>query len=106
MRYIAILIIGIHQFISAAETPQRPRSDANIYGHVLDAKTGEHLPFVNMLVKGTRIGTTTDATGHYFLANLPPGEQTLLVSALGYKQSQLNFVAISGKSVEVNILGS
>jgi iron complex outermembrane receptor protein len=103
MRYIAFIIIGIHHFLYAAETPQRPRSDANIYGHVLDAKTGEHLPFVNMLVKGTRIGTTTDATGHYFLANLPPGEQTLLVSALGYRQAQLNFVAISGKSVEANI---
>ena len=41
-------------------------SDANVFGHVLDKKTGEHLPFINVLLKGTTIGTTTDNSGHYF----------------------------------------
>ena len=38
------------------------RTDANIYGHVLDSKTGEHLPFVTIKLKGTTIGITTDHT--------------------------------------------
>lgn len=42
-------------------------SDANVYGHVIDKKTGEHLPYVVIQVKGTTIATTTDDTGHYFL---------------------------------------
>ena len=25
-------------------------SDANVFGHVLDKKTGEHLPFINVLL--------------------------------------------------------
>ena len=29
-------------------------SDANVFGHVLDKKTGEHLPFINVLLK-TRV---------------------------------------------------
>ena len=41
-------------------------SDANVFGHVLIKKTGEHLPFINVLLKGATIGTTTDNSGHYF----------------------------------------
>lgn len=29
-------------------------SDANVFGHVLDKKTGEHLPFINVLLKVPR----------------------------------------------------
>ena len=46
------------------------RSDANIVGHVIDAANGQHVPFVNVTLKGTTIGTTTDESGHYFLKNL------------------------------------
>lgn len=44
---------------------EKKNTDANVYGHVKDAKTGEHLPFVIVQVKGTTIGTTTDNTGHF-----------------------------------------
>ena len=47
-------------------------SDANIIGHVLDKKTGEHLSYITIALKGTTIGTVTDATGHYFLKNSKP----------------------------------
>ena len=62
-------------------------SDANVFGHVLDKKTGEHLPFINVLLKGTTIGTTTDNSGHYFLKNLPEGKFTLEYKALGIRLS-------------------
>ena len=42
--------------------------DAHLVGHVVDEKTGEHLPYVTIQIKGTDIGTITDETGHYFLA--------------------------------------
>ena len=55
------------------EYPELKKSDANIIGHVLDKKTSEHLPYITIALKGTTIGTVTDATGHYFLKNLPEG---------------------------------
>ena len=61
-------------------------TDANITGHVQDANTKEHLPFINIIVKGTTIGVTTDATGHYMLKDLPIGDLTLEVSFIGYKK--------------------
>ena len=58
-------------------------SDANVFGHVLDKETGEHLPFITVMLKGTTIGTTTDNSGHYFLKNLPEGKFTLDFKYLG-----------------------
>lgn len=60
-------------------------TDANVYGHVVDAKTGEHMPYATIQIKGTTIATTTDKTGHYFLKNLPEGRFTVVVKCLGYK---------------------
>lgn len=46
-------------------------SDSHISGHVIDKSTGEHIPFMTIILEGTSHATTTDATGHYFLKNLP-----------------------------------
>lgn len=51
-------------------------------------------------LKGTTIGTMTDATGHYFLKNLPEGEFTLSVSAVGYKSQERKVVLKRGKTLE------
>ena len=64
----------------AHEYPNHPelrKSDANIVGHILDKNTKEHLPYITVALKSTTIGTVTDATGHYFLKNLPEGNFVL-----------------------------
>lgn len=63
--------------------------DAHLVGHVLDERTGEHLPYVNVQVKGTNIGTVTDESGHYFLKDLPLGNQTIVFSYVGYETEEL-----------------
>ena len=70
--------------IPGVATAQRRNTDANIYGHVISRETGEHLAYINILVKGTTAGTATDASGHYFLKNLPEGEFTVEASFIGY----------------------
>lgn len=86
-----------------AENEQRPRTDANVFGHVVDAATGEHVPFINLIVEGTRIGTITDASGHYLLTNLPPGKHRLVVQGLGFKTSFAAFEAIEKKTIEIDV---
>ena len=86
------------------ESPRKPLSDANITGHVQDAATGEHLPYITVVVKGTTIGTATDGTGHYFLKNLPAGEFVLEASMLGYGTVEKRVTTTSGKTIEVNFV--
>ena len=64
---------------SAAETPKKS-TDANLFGHVVDRETHEHLPYATVAVTGTAFGATTDASGHYFLKNLPNGIFTIEAS--------------------------
>ena len=75
--------------------------DAHLTGHVLDEKTGEHLPYVNVQLKGTDIGTVTDETGHYFLKDLPVGKQTVVFSYVGYETLELPVVTEADKTVEL-----
>ena len=77
-------------------------SDANIIGHVLDKKTGEHLSYITIALKGTTIGTVTDVTGHYFLKNLPEGNFVLEASSVGYKTISRNVSLRKGKTLEEN----
>ncbi len=78
-------------------------SDANVFGHVLDKETGEHLPFITVMLKGTTIGTTTDNSGHYFLKNLPEGKFTLEFKYLGYKTVTREVSLVKGKTQEINV---
>jgi outer membrane receptor for ferrienterochelin and colicins len=78
------------------------KEDANINGHVIDAKSREHFPFVTIALKGTTIGITTDATGHYFLKDLPVGEFTLAASYVGYKTVEKRIKIEPHKTIEIN----
>lgn len=77
-------------------------TDANLYGHVIDKKSGEHLPYINVIVKGTTLGTTTDASGHYFLKNLPVGKLAIEVKSLGYRSVQKEIEVQANSTHELN----
>lgn len=87
----------------ATEEEKMNASDANVFGHVLDKETGEHLPFITVILKGTTIGTTTDNSGHYFLKNLPEGKFTLEFKYLGYKTVVREVKLEKGKTLEINV---
>ena len=62
MNKIITLILCLCCTLTAAwatEEEKMNASDANVFGHVLDKETGEHLPFITVILKGTTIGTTT-----------------------------------------------
>ena len=84
------------------ENTAKKATDAHITGHIILKETGEHLPFMTILLKGTNIGTATDETGHFFLKNLPEGKYTLRVQGVGYKSAEKEIVIVKGKTQEVN----
>ena len=60
-------------------------TDAMLFGDVKSKVTGDHLPYAIIKVKGTRLVTQCDATGHFKLGDLPLGKQTVIASVVGYK---------------------
>lgn len=101
--YLLMLLIALLiPFGLGAQHPGHKHTDANIVGHVIDHKTGEHLVGITIAVKGTTFGTSTDATGHYFLKHLKPGGVTLVMHGLGYKSQEISVQITKGKTMEVN----
>lgn len=97
-----ILALYICVYTAGATHPEPNPSDVNIVGHVVDKKTREHVSFVNVFLKGTTIGTTTDATGHYFLKNLPEGKYTVVMKSIGFITVEKEVILKKGKTLEVN----
>ena len=60
----------------------------SISGKVTDKKTGETLPGVNIILKGTYYGASTDMNGSFRIKNISPGTYNMEVSFIGYKSVQ------------------
>lgn len=66
-----------------------------VSGKVTSAEDGSSLPGVNVLVKGTTIGTVTTINGTYTV-DVPAGATTLTFSFIGFKAQEVD---VNGKSV-------
>lgn len=56
----------------------------SVSGKVIDKRTGESLPFTNVVIHGTRQGTYTNADGLFTLQDVPSDTSTLAFSYIGY----------------------
>jgi len=76
------------------------QTTGTIKGAVTDGRTGEALPSVNVLVKGTSLGASTDVDGNYQITGISPGTYTLVASLVGHETNQITGVVVaSGETV-------
>lgn len=71
--------------------------NVQIKGVIISGEDNLPLPGVNVVVKGTAIGTTTDFDGQFSFA--APAKSTLVISYIGYKPQEL--VADAAKSMRI-----
>ncbi len=64
------------------------RSDFTLSGEVVDKQTGEALPFAQIIIVGTSIGTTCNVDGYFTLFHVPSDTSSLLVSYVGYQKQE------------------
>jgi len=86
---------------------------ATLKGRIIDATNNEPLPFVNIVVSGSTLGTTSDLDGNFLLVGLSPGFVRLQASFVGYatvlsaqievKNSNASFVEIKMDSQDTQI---
>jgi TonB-linked SusC/RagA family outer membrane protein len=73
-----------------------------VTGKVTDSKTGDAMPGVNIIIKGTTTGAITDPNGKYSIA-VPDKNAILVFSFIGYGTRE---VLVDGKSVIDAVLES
>jgi hypothetical protein len=71
-----------------------------VSGKVLDAETGEAIPFVNIGFQHSLVGTISEMDGSYYLATIKATD-TLLVSCVGYEMRR--FPVIKGKEQVLDV---
>jgi TonB-linked SusC/RagA family outer membrane protein len=94
--------------------PTESKQGQVVKGQVTDGNTGEPLPGVNIIIKGTTTGGVTDMEGKYSI-ELPGNETSLIFSFIGYlsdtiyvgSQTQINVIMVPDiqKLDEVVVIG-
>lgn len=78
------------------------QNTGTITGVVLDKDSNNQpLPFANVLIKGTKIGTNTDIDGKYSIT-AAPGNYTIQFSFLGYESVEVPVTVTAHETVTAN----
>ena len=96
MRNLLVLLVLIFSLSVGAQ------ERATVTGKVTDKEMNdESLPFANVFIKGTTIGTTTDFDGNYTLS-LEEGEHVIVFSFVGYAPAEQTITVEAGMNYTVN----
>ena len=74
-----------------------------IKGTVVDANSGEALIGANVIIQGTSIGAAANIDGEFMLTDIEPGEYTLKISYVGYKDKTEKVTVISNRATEITV---
>ncbi|GGA79753.1 TonB-dependent receptor [Flavobacterium palustre] len=78
------------------------QSKGTISGVITDKNSNnETLPFATVLIKGTKINTTTDIDGKYTI-NIAPGSYTVQFSFVGYETKEVAVKVTEGAKITLN----
>lgn len=88
MKKVKIFFTALLVLVTSAAFAQ----NVTVTGNVVDASSGEPVPFAAVHVKGTMHGVSTDANGYYSITTQSNG--ILVFSSVGYKSQE---IAINGK---------
>ncbi len=74
-----------------------------IIGVVQTAESGEPLAGANVTVTELKIGTTSDEDGAFVLDRIPPGDYTLVINYLGYKNFRAAVAIDAEKPLKITV---
>ena len=98
IKRLTILLILMYSFIIYSQ------DTGNLSGIVKDVKTGDALPGVNVIIKGTYYGAATDINGKFRINNISVGSYNVDISLIGYKTIQYTGIKIeSNKTIELDV---
>jgi len=73
--------------------------NAQIKGKIIDAYNNDPIPFANIIVKGTTIGTASDFDGNFIITGLTSGYINLSASFIGYQTKTSSDVLVSKNNI-------
>ena len=96
---LALVLVLMNVGVLHAQTT----STATLTGTVTDSTSRAPLPGVHVFIAGSTIGTTTGDEGRYQLTGVPPGNQRLYVSMLGYASATVDTLLRADRSYTIDV---
>ncbi|MFT6064571.1 MAG: outer membrane receptor for ferrienterochelin and colicins [Polaribacter sp.] len=82
-------------------------SSAFMMGQTISGKitteNGDEIPYANVYLKKTKIGTSSDENGFYELNKIPKDSYTLIISSIGYKTKSIKITITNDQKITRNI---
>jgi outer membrane receptor for ferrienterochelin and colicins len=96
---ISNILLFLFMIVSATlfAKPSKPP----VQGEITDGK--EPIAFATVQLKSTTTGSASDISGKYILTDIPEGEQTLIIKALGYKSKEMKVNISYEQPITLNI---
>ena len=73
-----------------------------ITGKVLDKTTAQPIPYVNIYLDATTLGTSTNNSGNYKIDGIPKGKYKIITSAIGYEKQSNNIFLVDSSIININ----
>ncbi len=86
---VLLLVFCVRAVTATGADTNRVFQDRTVTGKVTSGDDGQPFPGVNIVVKGTTIGTVTDNDGKFSLS-VPSSESILVFSAIGYSTTEIS----------------
>jgi hypothetical protein len=75
-----------------------------IQGIVMDEATNKPIPYADVIILDTEIGTATDENGRFYILNVPSGTYTVEFSCIGYQIKHIKDVVVEiDRTVRLNV---
>lgn len=73
-----------------------------ISGSVITEGSGEPIAGANIIIQGTTIGASTNATGEYIIRGVPAGKHVIEARFIGFEVVQKNIQVVSGETLTID----
>ncbi len=90
---LALLCVVLTLVLATAAS--RAQGAGQISGKVTDAKTGEPLPYANVVILGTQMGAISQDDGTFTIRGVPPGTYELQASYIGYTSMAKSGISVT-----------
>lgn len=100
--FLSVNALAYHPDTATDANIEQNLAGGTIFGNITDKATGENIGFLTVMVKGTTIGTSSDANGKFALKNIPPREMTIVVSGVGFRSAEQRVDLKGGKTVSLS----
>ena len=98
MRYFFCAFLIVLLLPSTAQA----QATGSMAGKVVEARTGETMPGVNIIITSLNRGAATDVDGNYVITGLAPGTYEIIARFIGFKDNRQTITLSAGQDLVHN----